>query len=54
VRIAETHIDLGGGQASGDSRRQQSASPDPQLRTARLLQEDALTDGKPTSADLYA
>jgi flagellar hook-length control protein FliK len=54
VRIAETHVDLGGGHASGDSRRQQSASPDPQLRTARLLQEDALTDGKPTSADLYA
>jgi flagellar hook-length control protein FliK len=54
VRITETHVDLGGGQGSGDSRRQQSASPDPQLRTARLLQEDALTDGKPTSADLYA
>jgi flagellar hook-length control protein FliK len=57
VRISETHVDLGGGSASGDPRRQAARLPDEApLRTARSLQEDKGGDGKPTprQTDLYA
>ncbi len=48
VRIAEAHVDLGQGGASADSRRQQAPQSEPQLRTARLLQGEPASDGKPT------
>jgi hypothetical protein len=48
VRISETHVDLGQGSASGDPRRQQASPDEPQLRTARSLQDDDQSDGNPT------
>ncbi len=49
IRVSETHVDLGGGQGSGDPRRQQAGFEEPQLRTARLLQEGEQSDGNPTA-----
>jgi flagellar hook-length control protein FliK len=49
VRISEAHVDLGQGGASGDPRRGQGPQNEPQLRTARLLQDEATSDGNPTS-----
>ena len=48
IRISEAHVDLGGQTASGDPRRQNGEFEEPQLRTARSLQEKDDGDGKPT------
>jgi flagellar hook-length control protein FliK len=52
VRISETHVDLGHQPGQGDPRRQPEHSDQPQIRTARSLQDDAQdrepSDGKPT------
>ena len=48
IRISEAHVDLGNQTASGDPRRQNVPFEEPQLRTARSLQEEVDGDGKPT------
>ncbi len=48
IRISEAHVDLGQGSASGDPRRQPATPNEPQLRTARSLQDDRESDGNPT------
>lgn len=48
VRIAETHVDLGQQNASGDPRRQNAHFEETPLRTARFLRDQEESDGKPT------
>jgi flagellar hook-length control protein FliK len=54
LRISEAHVDLG--QPGGDPRRNAEAYEEPQLRTARSVQDEAPSDEKPTggTSDLYA
>lgn len=48
VRIAETHVDLGGQNPSGDPRRQNEQFEEAPIRTARFLRDQEESDGKPT------
>lgn len=48
VRIAETHVDLDGQNPSGDPRRHNAQFEEAPLRTARFLQDQDDSDGKPT------
>ena len=48
VRIAETHVDLGGQNSSGDPRRQNAEFEEAPVRTARFLRDREESDGKPT------
>ena len=48
VRIAETHVDLGQQNASGDPRRQNAPFEEAPIRTARFLRDQEESDGKPT------
>lgn len=56
VRISEAHVDLGQQPGSDANRRHSEATHEPQLRTARSVQEDGERDGKPTrgSSERYA
>lgn len=56
LRISEAHVDLGHQPGSGDGRRPADDLHEPQLRTARSLQDEEPDDGKPTrrSSERYA
>ncbi|PSJ39677.1 flagellar hook-length control protein FliK [Allosphingosinicella deserti] len=56
VRISEAHVDLSSQQGSADQRHRQQLFEQAPPRTARLLQEERTSDGKPTArgSELYA